>query len=146
MAGFSDVSRIKLPDADALKVYRERTGLDLTFNSTGETSGVHVHGQPALDTEIEHRGMGECKDARQRSASPAKASNTTHLRCEAPFRFSESEAASHLGQGRGRCHRPRCRDTHDFSHAAFGKASLDDDPEETPENDQGGSEDDQKSR
>jgi hypothetical protein len=87
--GVLDIDWIKPPDTPALTAYRAKTKLDVSF---GFDDGfrVHVHGLLKLNTEIEHHG-----EVRLMSDWLAwmRANKIDHLRCEAPFRDSDSEAA-----------------------------------------------------
>ena len=89
--GVLDISRITPPSADQARVYGQKTGRALSFD-TGARGGFSVRedGHLRLDTEIESGGavkpladwLVEMLDA-----------DIVKLRCEAPFRASESEAA-----------------------------------------------------
>lgn len=89
--GVLDISWIKPPSADQASAYRLKTGRALNFD-TGARGGFAVRedGQLRLDTEIESAGvvrslyewLVEMLDG-----------DIVKLRCEAPFRASESEAA-----------------------------------------------------
>ena len=90
--GVLDVSRIGPPDAATIAAYREKTGLNVRFETSGEGGrlATHEHGQLTLMTEIELRG--EVKPLADWLAQMWD-KDLVKLRCEAPFRVSESEAA-----------------------------------------------------
>ena len=89
--GALDISWIKPPDADALKQFRAKTGLDIRLaNDRGGGLAVHEKGTLKLSTAIESRGIVKpladwLVDMLDHDIS--------QLRCEAPFRASVSEAA-----------------------------------------------------
>ena len=87
-AGELDISGVTLPGQDALHVYRERTGIVLTMKAEGGVPRVDNEGQLTMDTEIVCRGV--TKTLREWVAGMPPGGK---LRCEAPFRASESEAA-----------------------------------------------------
>jgi hypothetical protein len=87
--GVLDIGWIKAPDKAARKVYQAKTGIALDPDEEGGLTG-RVRGQLKLDTEIEVKGAVE----------PLSHwlvfmfnNDIDHLRCEAPFRDSYSEAA-----------------------------------------------------
>ena len=87
-AGELDINGVTLPRQDALQDYRERTGIVLTMKAEGGVPRVVNEGQLTMDTEIVVHGTP--KPLREWVADiPAGGK----LRCEAPFRASESEAA-----------------------------------------------------
>jgi hypothetical protein len=85
--GALDISRVDLPDPSALASYKERTGTSVTF-SKGESLQSVVRGELTPDTEIEVRG-----DVKTLSEWTANMKPGEKLRCETPFRASNSEAA-----------------------------------------------------
>ena len=82
-----DIGFAKLPDAQALEIYRQKTGMRVTFSQSGSLSSV-VAGALTLATEIEVRG--KVKPLAEWLATMTKG---VKLRCETPFRASCSEAA-----------------------------------------------------
>ena len=70
------------------RTYRERTGVTLTMKTEGGVPRVVNEGQLTMDTEIVVRG--DTKPLREWVADMPAGGK---LRCEAPFRASESEAA-----------------------------------------------------
>jgi hypothetical protein len=89
--GVLDIGWIKPPDEAALKHVRVKTGLDLRlYNDHGGGLAVHENGTLKLSTAIESRGT--VKPLAEWLVSMFDG-DLTHLRCEAPFRASTSEAA-----------------------------------------------------
>jgi hypothetical protein len=86
-----DLSFLKLPEPTALREYKQKTGikLNLKVGTNGSLSTIS-RGLLALNTEIERRGevrpLCEWLDIMAQQG-------IDHLRCEAPFRASSSEAA-----------------------------------------------------
>ena len=89
--GALDISWIKPPDAEALKQFRAKTGLDIRLdNDRGGGLAVHEHGTLKLSTAIESRGT--VKPLADWLADMLD-HDISQLRCETPFRASTSEAA-----------------------------------------------------
>lgn len=90
-SGPLDISSIDLPGAPLLNNYQAKTGkkLEYTLTSTGSLS-THDYGSLTMDTPIEREGVTKAlKDwVEDSSMSPGD-----KLRCEAPFRASQSQAA-----------------------------------------------------
>ena len=82
-----DIGFAKLPDAQALESYRQKTGMRVSFSQKGSLSSV-VAGALKPETEIEVRGV--VKTLAEWTADMAEGGK---LRCETPFRASCSEAA-----------------------------------------------------
>jgi hypothetical protein len=82
-----DIGFAKLPDAQALESYHQKTGMRVRFSQRGSLSSV-VAGALTLATEIEVRG--KVKPLAEWLATMTKG---VKLRCETPFRASCSEAA-----------------------------------------------------
>ncbi len=87
-AGVLDISKVKLPEQPALKKYRERTGVKLEMRTKDGAPTITDTGQLTLDTEITVKGTTKTL----RDWIP-EITATGKLRCEAPFRASQSEAA-----------------------------------------------------
>ena len=89
--GVLDISWITPPSADQAGVYGQKTGRALSFD-TGARGGFSVRedGQLRLDTEIESGGV--VRSLYEWLVHMLDA-DIVKLRCEAPFRASESEAA-----------------------------------------------------
>ena len=86
-----DVSWIKPPDVKARKVFREKTGVKYKLDPTRSSGFVfEERGQLQFLTEVEVDGV--VKPLADWLAHMFK-SDITKLRCETPFRASESEAA-----------------------------------------------------
>lgn len=83
-----DVSRIAVPDAYALKTLREKTGQNLSFSREGGSLTVTDRSSLKWDTPIEVRGV--TRPLRDVVADRVPGEK---LRCETPFRASQSEAA-----------------------------------------------------
>jgi hypothetical protein len=86
--GALDVGAIELPDAPALTDYEEVTGERLRYSTKGNVVRTSVAGLLTPETEIESRGVVKPLREWAECLGPGK-----KLRCEAPFRASESEAA-----------------------------------------------------
>ena len=88
--GVLTLSGIELPDAEALAEYTRLTGTRLSYSGGRTSLAVRSVGELTLDTEIESRRevrpLGEWFDIMGQQG-------IDHLRCEAPFRASSSEAA-----------------------------------------------------
>ena len=78
------IGHLRQPDEAALAAYGEKTGHTVKLNENGVTS----IGQLTADTEIERRGK-----VKKLSEWLAPMKPNGKLRCEAPFRASQSEAA-----------------------------------------------------
>jgi hypothetical protein len=85
--GALDIGFAKLPDAQALENYRQKTGMRVTFSERGSLSST-VIGALKPETEIEVRGV-----VKPLAEWTATMSEGEKLRCETPFRASCSEAA-----------------------------------------------------
>jgi hypothetical protein len=90
--GVLDISWIKPPDADKLKDYRAKTGLDIRLDTSGGGNrlAVHEYGHLQLDTEIE--AVGADKPLGDWLVKMLDR-DIDKLRCQAPFRASTSKAA-----------------------------------------------------
>jgi hypothetical protein len=86
--GALDIGAIALPDAAALTGYKDKTGLSVSFSSTRGTLSVVVTNALKMETEIESRGV-----VKPLSEWLAGMTEGEKLRCETPFRASQSEAA-----------------------------------------------------
>ena len=86
-----DLSFLKPPEPTTLRDYRQKTGIELNlkFGTNGSLSTIS-RGPLTLNTEIERRG--EVRRLREWLDIMAQ-QGIDHLRCEAPFRASSSEAA-----------------------------------------------------
>lgn len=82
------ISALQLPADRALKQYSDKTGQSLSYKRDGTGLRVTVRGDLTMDTPIISKGT-----ERPLSAWVADMSTGGKLRCEAPFRASESEAA-----------------------------------------------------
>jgi hypothetical protein len=82
-----DIDFAKLPDAQALESYRQKTGMRVTFSQSGSLSST-VIGALKPETEIEVHGV-----VKPLAEWTATMSEGDKLRCETPFRASCSEAA-----------------------------------------------------
>jgi hypothetical protein len=89
--GALDINWIKPPDTEALKQFRDKTGLDIRLcNDRGGGLAVHEHGALKFSTEIESRGtVRPLADWLVHMLD----GDISLLRCETPFRASTSEAA-----------------------------------------------------
>ncbi len=91
-AGELDISGVKMPDLPARREYQKRTGIKLSVNEAGGDGEGAPHiiseGELTLDTEITRRGTTKPLSEWVEKMKPGE-----KLRCEAPFRRSESEAA-----------------------------------------------------
>lgn len=88
--GVFDISKIKLPSQSDLNKLREKTGQDIHYKA--DESGVTAteHGLLTLETLIEAKGKTKTfREWRQYML----ANNLAKMRCETPFRASNSEAA-----------------------------------------------------
>lgn len=87
-AGALDIAGVELPAAPVLHQYERATGVRLSVSAEGGAPRVISTGQLTWETEITRRGV--TKSLREWVAGMEPMSK---LRCEAPFRASESEAA-----------------------------------------------------
>ena len=86
-----DLSFLKPPEPTALHDYRQKTGIELNLKiGTNGSLSTISRGPLTLNTEIERRG--EVRPLREWLDIMAH-QGIDHLRCEAPFRASSSEAA-----------------------------------------------------
>lgn len=72
------------------RAYREKTGTAITIRKDGGSAMAVVSGQLTMQTRIEARGITRSLAA---WLAYMEASGLTRMRCEAPFRASNSEAA-----------------------------------------------------
>lgn len=86
--GHLDVSGITLPRDAARTALRKKTGQDLYFSLTGGSLTVTDRSSLKWDTPIEVKGV-----TRSLSDVVASLAPSEKLRCETPFRASQSEAA-----------------------------------------------------
>lgn len=86
--GALDISWAELPNARALEDIKVKTGLKMKMTSDGDSVHTVVTGELTLDTPIEVRG-----EVRRLGEWAASMSPQDKLRCESPFRVSQSEAA-----------------------------------------------------
>jgi len=91
-----DIGEVVLPDDDALQDFSERTGTSLEIRKDRAELRIISTGELTWETEIDRRGVTKTLRAWVSQMSPG-----TKLRCETPFRASQSEAAVlRLGKGR----------------------------------------------
>lgn len=83
-----DLSEIELPKDPLLKKLREKTGQNLSFSREGESLTVTDRSSLKWDTPIEVKGVSRTLRERVAEIPPGG-----KLRCETPFRASQSEAA-----------------------------------------------------
>lgn len=83
-----DIDWLELPAAHQLEAYRAATGKVVAFSVNGGGLTSNVDGELAWDTEIEHRGQMKLLRDWVADLKPGD-----KLRCETPFRASQSEAA-----------------------------------------------------
>lgn len=90
-AGPLDVSAIELPGAPLLGTYQQKTGKKLEY-SPSPSGGLSIrdYGSLEMETPIERGGVTKTLAEWVKEASLAPGDK---LRCEAPFRASQSEAA-----------------------------------------------------
>jgi hypothetical protein len=86
--GVLDVSGVEMPDAAMRAEYQRITGEALVFSGEGQNLSIRSRGLLTLETEIESGGT-----VRTFGAWLAMLEDGKTLRCEAPFRDSQSEAA-----------------------------------------------------
>jgi hypothetical protein len=82
-----DISAVKLPDKPELARYRNKTGTTVTFSKGARLQSV-VRGPLTMETEIEVCGVVKALAEWTADMKPGD-----KLRCETPFRASNSEAA-----------------------------------------------------
>ena len=87
-AGELNLSNEAMPSASSLLAYRCRTGVVLSVKTEGGRPGIVSTGQLTMETEIESRGISKTLAEWTANMKPGE-----KLRCEAPFRDSQSEAA-----------------------------------------------------
>lgn len=87
-AGCLDISWVNIPTKEAISNYKETTGVDLKIRSDAGYLSVDSYGQLSMETEIERRGVVKSLAEWVKEIQPGET-----LRCEAPFRESQSEAA-----------------------------------------------------
>lgn len=87
-AGPLDISEIELPNQRALHDIRVKTGLTMRMSREGGNVSTIVTGELTLNTPIEVRGTVRSLGEWASTMRPQD-----KLRCEAPFRVSQSEAA-----------------------------------------------------
>lgn len=87
-AGPLDVSWVELPNQRALEDIRVKTGVTMRMSREGGNVSTIVTGELTLNTPIESRGV-----TRSLGEWAAGMRPQDKLRCEAPFRVSQSEAA-----------------------------------------------------
>lgn len=87
-AGSLDLSWVELPNQRALEDIRVKTGLTMRMSSENGSINTIITGELTLDTPIEVRGI-----TRSLGEWAATMHPQDKLRCEAPFRVSQSEAA-----------------------------------------------------
>ena len=89
-AGMLDIEWVQdLPNLDDIALYQHKTGSKLKYNSAGSRLKVEAGGLLKLDTEIESNGQ-----VKNLQEWLLEIPNGGKLRCEAPFRESQSEAAA----------------------------------------------------
>lgn len=81
---------VAMVSAGVTSAYRDKTGLAVRITGDGSAAMATIYGQLTMDTPIEVRG--EEKPLRD-WATHMEQNNIEKLRCEAPFRASDSEAA-----------------------------------------------------
>ncbi|WP_198374981.1 hypothetical protein [Neoroseomonas rubea] len=86
--GTLDLSGVRLPDRAALAGYRRRTGVEMQMEAKPGGIVIRSTGELTMDTEIERKGKAKALRAWVADMRPGD-----RLRCEAPFRASQSEAA-----------------------------------------------------
>lgn len=86
--GELDISAVRLPEQPRLRIYHRKTGVRLEVNRDDSAIKVVSSGELTLDTPIESKG--DTKPLREWVATMKPGDR---LRCEAPFRASQSEAA-----------------------------------------------------
>jgi hypothetical protein len=87
-AGPLDISWVELPNQRALEDIRVKTGLTMRMSNEGGNVSTIVTGELTLNTQIESRGVVKSLGEWAADMRPQD-----KLRCEAPFRVSQSEAA-----------------------------------------------------
>ncbi|MCX8005103.1 MAG: hypothetical protein N2688_09125, partial [Burkholderiaceae bacterium] len=87
-AGVLDIAGVELPAPPALRAYEKATGVRLRISADGGAPRVISTGQLTWQTEIARRGVTKTLREWVNEMEPM-----SKLRCEAPFRASESEAA-----------------------------------------------------
>lgn len=86
--GSLDVSKIELPPASSLRTYKAETGEELKLSINGSGLRTESHGALQWDTPITSKGKTKTlKEWVEDMPTSGK------IRCEAPFRASQSEAA-----------------------------------------------------
>lgn len=93
-----DISGIEMPTAEDLAAYAEVTGERITFDGTSGNIVTHSRGVLTPQSEIIVRGVVDTLENWLATIPPGG-----QLRCEAPFRGSESEAAFIRRIGEGLC-------------------------------------------
>ena len=86
--GALDISGIALPEPRALEDLRRKTGVMLSMTKSGNAIHTVVTGDLTMDTPIEVKGA-----TRRLSDWVGSMNPQDKLRCESPFRVSQSEAA-----------------------------------------------------
>ena len=86
--GVLDISAMTVPARPALGEYQARTGVRLQIARNGAAISIVSNGQLTMDTEIESAGTTKPLSVWVQDMRPGD-----KLRCEAPFRASQSEAA-----------------------------------------------------
>jgi len=121
--GLLATSGIELPDDMMRARYSKVTGERLTYDSSGTSLAVRSVGPLTLDTEIESRG--EVRTFREWLEIMSQ-KGIDHLRCEAPFRASSSEAAfvRRTGTERGFVHDVGNGTTYLLDEAAMRDANI----------------------
>ncbi len=119
-----DVSCIALPETTELKALREKTGHDLSYSRDGGSLTVTDRSGLKWDTPIEVRGVTRALRDVVADIPPGE-----KLRCETPFRASQSEAAfiRVLSDGRPMLHDVGTSTSYYLSDEPI---SGDDDPQE----------------
>ncbi len=86
--GVLDISGIELPKPRALEDLRRKTGVMMSMTRSGDTIHTIVTGELTMDTPIEVQGR-----TRRLADWAATMSPQDKMRCESPFRVSQSESA-----------------------------------------------------
>lgn len=117
------ISGIELPDDRMRARYTEVTGEHLAYDTSGMSLAVRSVGPLTLDTEIESRG--EVRTFRDWLDIMGR-QGIEHLRCEAPFRASSSEAAfvGRTGTERGFVHDVGNGTTYQLDETAIRDANI----------------------
>ena len=87
-AGALDVSGINIPSKTAVAKFKELTGFTVSISDTSGVVSTRNTGQLTLATEIEAKGVIKSLEAWAADMEPGD-----KMRCESPFRVSQSEAA-----------------------------------------------------